>query len=201
LRAWNADYAILGRPMGNWSCHMPHGMLLKSEPFASFLWDPKRRLTLERYCQEKQLPYRKSGRPVSLAQFLDYAEWFRDRAVPQVEDEEVVGLDRQGQGFVARLASGDAIEATNVVIATGQRDFRVIPSELSGAPNGCVSHTSDHADLSAFRDRHVTVIGLGQSGLETAALLHEQGAKVCVIGRGSRVIWNMRPHRGSLAFA
>jgi thioredoxin reductase len=168
-------------------------MLLKSEPFASCLWDPQRRLTLERYCQEERLPYRRSGRPVSLAQFLNYAQWFRERAVPRVEDEQVVGLDRQGQGFAARLASGDAIEATNVVIATGQRDFRVIPPVLNGAPNGCVSHTSDHADLSAFRDRHVTVIGLGQSGLETAALLHEQGAKVCVIGRDSTVEWNMQP--------
>jgi FAD-dependent urate hydroxylase len=193
LRAWNADYTILGRPMSNWSCHMPHGMLLKSEPFASCLWDPQRRLTLERYCQEKRLPYRRSGRPVSVAQFLDYAQWFQERAVPRIEDEEVVGLDRQGQSFAARLASGDVIEAMNVVIAIGQRDFRVIPSVLHGAPNGCVSHTSDHADLSAFRGRHVTIIGLGQSGLETAALLYEQGAKVCVIGRDSKVNWNKQP--------
>ena len=193
LRAWNADYTILGRPMGNWSCHMPPGMLLKSEPFASSLWDPQRQLTLERYCQEKRLPYRRSGRPVSLAQFLGYAQWFQERAVPRVEDEEVVGLDRQRQGFSARLASGDTIEATNVVIATGQRDFRVIPSVLKGAPNGCVSHTSDHADLSTFRDRHVTIVGLGQSALETAALLHEQGAKVCVIGRDRKVDWNKQP--------
>jgi thioredoxin reductase len=179
---------------------MPHGMLLKSEPFASSLWDPERRLTLERYCQEKRLPYRRSGRPVSLAQFLAYAQWFQERAVPRVEDEEVVSLDRQGQGFAARLASGDSIEATNVVIAIGQRDFRVIPSILKGAPNGSVSHTSDHADLSAFRNRDVTIIGLGQSALETAALLHEQGAKVCVIGRDQKVDWNKQPpeHRSLL---
>jgi lysine/ornithine N-monooxygenase len=128
-----------------------------------------------------------------VAQFLDYAQWFQERAVPRIEDEEVVGLDRQGQSFAARLASGDVIEAMNVVIAIGQRDFRVIPSVLNGAPNGCVSHTSDHADLSAFRGRHVTIIGLGQSGLETAALLYEQGAKVCVIGRDSKVNWNKQP--------
>jgi cation diffusion facilitator CzcD-associated flavoprotein CzcO len=80
-----------------------------------------------------------------------------------------------------------------VVVATGLRNFRVIPSVLKGAPNGCVSHTSDHADLSAFRDRHVTVVGLGQSALETAALLHEQGAKVCVVGRDQKVDWNKQP--------
>jgi len=189
LRAWNADCTILGRPMDNWSCYMPRGMLLKSEPFASCLWDPHRRFTLERFSQEQRLPYRASGRPVSLAQFLDYAQWFRERAVPQVEDEEVVELDRRGQGFTATLASGDAVEATNVIIATGQRQFRVIPSVLKTVPNGCVSHTSDHADLSSFRDRHVAVVGLGQSALETAALLHEQGAKVCVIGRNQEVEW------------
>jgi hypothetical protein len=81
--------------MGNWSGHVPQGVLLKSEPFASCLWDPQRQLTPERYSQEKRLPYRVSGRPVSLAQFLDYAQWFREAAVPRVEDEEVVGLDRQ----------------------------------------------------------------------------------------------------------
>ena len=40
---------------------MPEGMLLKSERFASNLWDPKRQYTLQRYCEEHGLPYQRVG--------------------------------------------------------------------------------------------------------------------------------------------
>ena len=37
---------VLGRPMDSWRSHMPQGMLLKSDPFASNLSDPQDFYTL-----------------------------------------------------------------------------------------------------------------------------------------------------------
>jgi pyruvate/2-oxoglutarate dehydrogenase complex dihydrolipoamide dehydrogenase (E3) component len=44
-----------------------------------------------------------------------------------------------------------------------------------------------------FRDRHVTIIGAGQSALESAALLHEHGAEVHVLVRAPQLAWNDDP--------
>ena len=55
------------------------------------------------------------------------------------------------------------------------------------------THSSAHSDLSSFRGQSVIVIGAGQSALESAALLHENGATVQVVARKSRVAWNGTP--------
>jgi thioredoxin reductase len=44
-------------------------------------------------------------------------------------------------------------------------------------------------DLSGYAGRDVTVIGAGQSALETAALLVECGARVRLVARGE-IKWN-----------
>ena len=41
---------VLGRPMASWRDHMPSGMFLKSEPWASNLADPQGRWRLDAYC-------------------------------------------------------------------------------------------------------------------------------------------------------
>jgi cation diffusion facilitator CzcD-associated flavoprotein CzcO len=46
LRARGIQFRIFGKPMETWRRHMPTGMLLKSEGFASDLYDGKRHLTL-----------------------------------------------------------------------------------------------------------------------------------------------------------
>ncbi len=53
-----------------------------------------------------------------------------------------------------------------------------------------ITHSADHRDFAEFSGRDVTVIGRGQSGLETAALLHEQGAHVRLLARAPEVDWN-----------
>ncbi len=78
---------------------MPAGMVLKSEPFASNLWDPQRRFTLERYCEAHGKPYQRVADPVRLSHFLEYADWFREQAVGVVRDVRVAQLSRSHQGF------------------------------------------------------------------------------------------------------
>jgi cation diffusion facilitator CzcD-associated flavoprotein CzcO len=48
LRAAKRPFEIFGTPLESWRAFMPQGMILKSERFASNLWDPARRCTLRR---------------------------------------------------------------------------------------------------------------------------------------------------------
>ena len=57
-------FELLGSPLESWRSFMPEGMMLKSEPFASNLWDPQRRYTLRRYHAARGLHYEPVGSPV-----------------------------------------------------------------------------------------------------------------------------------------
>jgi len=81
------------------------------------------------------------------------------------------------------------LAARRVVVAAGIADFPRLPRFARGLPAGVVTHSAAHRDLSAFSGRSVLVVGLGQSALESAALLHEGGASVEVVGRRPRITW------------
>jgi len=91
LRAAKRPFEIFGTPLESWRAFMPQGMILKSERFASNLWDPARRCTL---------------------------------------------------------------------------------------PEPLVLHSTRMGNTKAYAGRDVTIIGAGQLALESAALLHEAGARV-----------------------
>lgn len=190
LRAAGKHFALLGTPLESWRRFMPTGMVLKSEPFASNLWDPQRRFTLERYLAARNIPYQAVGNPLSLELFLEYAEWFRQNAVGEPHDIKVAEIRTAPRGFALRLENGETLTARKVVIATGHMRFRVMPPELEHLPAPHVAHSTTMDAVAAYAGRDVTVIGAGQSALETAALLHEAGAQVRVLVRRSRVEWN-----------
>ena len=56
-----------------------------------------------------------------------------------------------------------------------------------------VSHSSAMTDPATFTGKRVAVIGRGQSALESAALLSENGAEVEIITRSPAVVWNGPP--------
>lgn len=191
LKAAGVPYHIFGSPLESWRRFMPAGMILKSEPFASNLWDPERRSTLERFCAEMGKPYQHVGRPVPLELFLTYADWFRERTVGHIQDEKVVRIARlKGGAFRIELAGGAVISSRRVVLATGHMDHRVVPPEVHGLPEPLVAHSSRIGDPASYAGRDVTIVGAGQSALETAALLHEVGAHVHVLVRRAHVEWN-----------
>jgi thioredoxin reductase len=187
------DFRIFGRPMHRWQFQMPRGMFLKSEGCASSLSDPSGRHTLRRYCAENQLPYGESGVPVSLDVFTQYALSFQRNLVPNVEDVMITAVDPSKDGFELRLANGAVASAGKVVVATGLAYAEHIPSELAGLPCELLSHSSDHYDLSRFKGKDIVVIGAGQSALETAAVLSEQGACVRLVVRRASLNWNEAP--------
>ena len=190
LEAKHRSYQVFGSPMESWRKFMPAGMILKSEPFASNLWDPNRRFSLQRYCSAHNVPYQVVGRPVSLDLFLQYAEWFRRNTQKNPLDMRVVSLRRSGRGFALGFADGAVATSRRVVLATGHLAYAVMPPELSHLPEPRVAHSSRMLEVQHYAGRSVTIIGAGQSALETAALLHEAGARVTVLVRRQRVDWN-----------
>ncbi|MFD7789891.1 FAD-dependent oxidoreductase [Streptomyces sp. NPDC059759] len=183
---------VLGRPMASWRDHMPAGMFLKSEPWASNLSDPEGRWRLETYCAGRGVTAR-HGEPIPVGMFASYGLWFARNAVPHVDERTVVRVRACAGGFEALIDDGEVLRARTVALAVGVLPFVEVPPVLRDLGPEQVSHSSHHGDLSRFRDRHVTVIGGGQAALETAALLAEQGTRVRVLARAGRLNWNDVP--------
>ena len=158
-------------------------MCLKSEGFASTLYDPDGALTLKQYCQDNSIPYADTGMPVRLETFVAYGREFQQRLVPSLEDCSVLSVVKAASGFRLQLDTEEIVFARKVVIAAGISHFRYLPPLLSDLPKEFVTHSADHHSLARFADRDVTVIGAGASSMDLAALLHGAGAKVRVITR------------------
>jgi FAD-dependent urate hydroxylase len=193
LKARGVRHEIFGNPMDTWRNHMPAGMYLKSEGFASNISDPGGEHTLERYCTELGLEYGDLAVPISLERFVGYGDWFQERAVPQLRMDRIDSLSAVAGGFQLGLRTGETLRAARVVLATGMQGYADIPTELQSLPPDVLSHSYDYTKPSQANGADVAVVGAGQSALEVAALLHEQGANVTVIVRDSRVAWNSKP--------
>ena len=170
---------------------MPVGMRLKSEGFASSLYDPNSTFTLAAYCKEKGLPYADVGLPVPLETFVAYGLEFQKRFVPELEEKDVVSLRRDDGAYKIRLEHGEDVVARKVVVAVGLRYYDYVPPVLSSLPESHATHCSKHKTLNHFSSREVIVVGAGASALDTAALLHQAGARVRVIARAPAIrLWD-----------
>jgi Pyridine nucleotide-disulphide oxidoreductase len=192
LRAQGIPFKIFGNPMHSWRTQMPAGMMLKSEGFASNLYDPDGHFTLRRFCTESGLPYADIGRPVPLTTMTSYGLDFQKRVVPEVENKMVATLSLSGSVFHLRLSDDRLVTARRVVVATGTSGFNHIPPNLTHLPPELLSHSADHQDVSRFRNRAVTVIGGGASALDLAAALQDCGARVELVARRSALAFNPR---------
>lgn len=184
--------------MRSWLENMPDKMFLKSVGFASSLSDGSGNHTLGAYCRAHGREYRDIDWPVSIELFTDYAQWFQKTLVDDVEPHDVTSVKQTGNGFELHLSTGENVSAAHVVMAVGHTYFAYTPTVLRGLPDGLVSHAMDHRNFESFAGRSVTVIGAGQSALETSALLHEAGADVEVLVRQNKLAWNGDPVERSL---
>jgi len=186
------NVAVFGKTLELWREHMPRGMLLRSQWWATNLSDPGRRYTFRRFFRESR---RKPGYPVPLDTFLEYALWFQRHAVPDVDETYVTSIEHRGGNFLLTLADGRRVESAAVVMAIGIRHYAHRPDEFRGLPPGLVIHSSELRDLEPFRGERVVVIGGGQSAVEYAALLHEVGATVDLVTRRP-IVWLERDRMG-----
>jgi cation diffusion facilitator CzcD-associated flavoprotein CzcO len=193
LREAGVPYRQFGVPMNLWRTAMPRGMYLKSQGFASNLSDPKQAMTLEAFCAATGRAYGRYGVPVPLDTFVEYGRWFQEQLSQPVEESLVTSLNRAGEGFRVTVDGGEQLTARAVVLAVGVEHFAYQPAPFAGLPRALCTHSSALTDPSAFAGRSVIVVGAGQSALESAALLHENGADVQVLARRPRLAWNGKP--------
>ena len=187
LASRGVAFRIFGKPMESWLTQMPRDMQLKSEGFASSLFDRAGKLTLQSYCREKGLPYADLGLPVPLERFAAYGLAFQQRAVPTLEQAMVTGLKKTPQGFALQLDNGQRLEARRVVMAVGITHFAHMPDSLAHLPRERATHSSEHTEYSRFKGKDVVVLGAGSSAVDVATLLHEAGARVKVAARRTEI--------------
>jgi Pyridine nucleotide-disulphide oxidoreductase len=183
LRASGIEFRIFGKPMASWKEGMPPGMLLKSHPWSSSLYDPEQSFTLKQFCAERAIPYHDSLMPLPLETFIAYGEAFQARFAPDVESKLLSCLEPAQQGFRATFDDGEVVTARRIILAIGVHPFKYVPRILSFLPAEVLSHSGDHGPLDAYRGKEVTVLGSGASATDFAALLHEKGVPVSLIAR------------------
>ena len=190
FRRFGIPFRIFGRPMDSWLSHMPKGMLLKSDGFASNICDPGGEFTLRQFCLERRIEYADMGTPVRLETFAAYGLAFRDRMVPDLEEKLVVSVDPCQDGFLLELENGETLMAKRVILAVGITHFRHVPANLQHLPSEFLSHSFQHSELESFRGRSVVVIGAGSSAIDLAGLLYEADADVQLVARDKTLVFH-----------
>lgn len=100
-----------------------------------------------------------------VAYLRDYAERFGVR--PQF-GVDVQRLERAGSGWRVQTSDGDR-ETSTVVVATGYSRVPHLPDWPGrGTFTGTITHSVDYREPSAYRGRHVLVVGAGNSAAEIA---------------------------------
>ncbi|MFZ0039292.1 MAG: NAD(P)-binding domain-containing protein [Candidatus Acidiferrales bacterium] len=192
LKRKGISFRIFGHPMDSWLRHMPKGMMLKSDGFASTVSDPEESYTLKHFCAERGIEYADLGTPVRLDTFSAFGLAFKDRFLPELEDKLVTGLASSPHGFQLQLEDGEVVSAGRVVLAVGITHFAFTPPDLAKLPAEFASHSFAHHDLEPFRGRSVVVLGGGSSAIDMAALLAENGANVQLVARAPKLKFHER---------
>jgi len=199
LAAADVNFRIFGKPMHTWAAEMPRGMRLKSDGLASSLYEPTSQFSLKAYCKEKGLSYADVGLPVPLETFVAYGLEFQKRFVPNVEDNGVVSLRREGGNYQIGLNDGEVFSARRVVVAVGLSYYQYLPPVFASLPDTYVTHSSKHKTLDRFKGRDVIVVGAGSSALDIAALLYQAGARARVVARAPMIrLYDPAPPPGLL---
>jgi thioredoxin reductase len=193
FRSRGIPFRVFGPPMQSWREHMPKGMMLKSDGFASSLSDPDGQFTLKQYCAEQNIPYTDDQTPVHLKTYSDYGLAFKERMVPELEDKMLARLERIPEGFLLTLDNGEVVKAKRVVLAVGITHFDYVPETLTHLPKEFLTHSYGHHDLEPFRNRSVVVIGAGASAIGLAGLLAGAGANPELVARVSKLRFHSSP--------
>jgi cation diffusion facilitator CzcD-associated flavoprotein CzcO len=181
-RRQGIETLVLGEPMSFWRENMPAKMMLRSGP--DWHLDVAGEHTMMAFLAERGVdPADVDPIPISL--FLEYTDWFRERAGVAVEPDLVEDLVKPDSRFEATLRSGRRVAASAVVAAPGISRFGVIPDwvERDLSPHNW-SHTCELVHFEELRGKRVLIVGGRQSAFEWAALLADEGvAEVHVVHR------------------
>src|SRR5262249_40383454 len=130
MRAAGLSFRIFGKPMSTWRDHMPKGMCLKSEGFASNLSAPSNASTLHAWCAANRKSYSAQNVPVPVDDFVSYSDWFTRTYVPTLEPLNVTNIVHVPNGYALTLEDGTVAQTRRVVMAVGITWFKSVPDEL-----------------------------------------------------------------------
>ena len=166
---------VVGKPMAFWRDNMPAGMFLRSGP--DWHLDAAGVNTFMVYLEERGIDPSDVD-PIPVALFLDYIDWFEEKAGIEVQPELVRDLSRPNGRFEATLESGRSITADAVVAAPGISHFTVVPEwvERSLSPERW-THTCNLVRFDQLKGKRVLIVGGRQSAFEWAALLADGDAE------------------------
>jgi FAD-dependent urate hydroxylase len=182
LRRAGVDVRVFGELMSFWQRHMPVGMFLRSSGIDGCeIGEGTGALTVSSFGKATGTEL---ANPLPLETFVEYGRWYQRTAVPDYDPRLVARVDRANGGFELELLDGEVVSANRVVVCAGIDRFAYVPDPIAHLPKELASHSIDHGSLASFAGKQVAVIGRGQSALEFAALLGEQGAAVELITRG-----------------
>ncbi|WP_461094855.1 flavin-containing monooxygenase [Spirosoma gilvum] len=117
---------------------------------------------------------------VSRLEFIEYLEQYAERfGIKPLYNQKVVSIQRSMSTDKAWQVQTetDTFMADRVIVATGYNRSPNIP-ELPGQRNfrGIVWHSHEYRNGAAFRNEHVLVVGMGNTGAELALDLLEHDA-------------------------
>src|SRR5215210_2325268 len=169
------EQLVVGKPMAFWRDNMPAGMFLRSGP--DWHLDAAGVTTFLAYLEERGIDPSDVD-PIPVALFLDYVDWFEEKAGIDVLPELVSELSKPDGRFEATLESGQSVTADVVVAAPGISNFTVVPEwvEQSLSPERW-THTCDLVRFDQLKGKRVLILGGRQSAFEWATLLADGDAE------------------------
>lgn len=182
----------LRHPDGELAGEHAAGVVLQSDGSASGLSDPSGSYPLEAHCCQHGLPYGDYGVPSRWRPFRSTVRRSSSGSCPRwrtpgwwgsIWSRTAMSCERRRRG-----AQGEERRPRR-----GISHFAHVPEHLARLPRELASHTPHHRALGGFAGREVTVVGGGESALETAALALEQSATVRVLVPQPRLVWNPAP--------
>lgn len=113
--------------------------------------------------------------------WMDFLRWYRAIAdLPIRNDVSVVDIDYDANGVTITTASGEAIRARLVILATGMdgggawQTPEIISANL---PRERYNHACEVYDVSRFADKAVGVLGAGAAAFDAAVAALDAGAR------------------------
>lgn len=124
---------------------------------------------------------------VSRLQFVEYLEYYAEQfRIRPLFTQKVTHISRSpGDGSWQVQTTTDTFGAERIVVATGYNRVPNAP-ELPGQRNfrGIIWHSHEYRNGAPFRNEHVLVVGMGNTGAELALDLLEYGANPFISVRG-----------------
>ena len=162
-------------------------MLLRSNWTATCIAEHEGPLSLDSFCAERGITF---GLPVPLERFIDYGTWVQQQVARDVDRRMVRSVEADRGELPPR--AGRRRPAHRPAGRGRGRHRRVRqPAVVRGRPAGGagLAHRRARRPRPVRAAPEVLVVGGGQSALESAALLHENGAQPRSRSREDHVNW------------